>query len=331
MPCYHPLIAIPTGNLRKNGKQYLRIEKLEKSDDVKKIKESGSYIIPCGHCIGCRLDYSRSWADRMMLELEDTKKAVFLTLTYNNENLTILTDNETGVDVPTLNKRDCQLFMKRLRKEYGEFKLRFFLAGEYGDKTKRPHYHCIIFGLSLGDIGDIVYFGKNELGDNYYISKKLERIWNKGFVLAADVSWKTCAYVARYVTKKVNGLLYDELYGSSGRVNCFSLMSRKPGIGALYLEKHPDCLDFNSINLSTSEGGLEIRIPKYYYKQLNRENSILYDPVKYDSISEQRKKYASDSMMLKLSQTDLSLVEYLENLEINKYAKIQYLHRKKVE
>ena len=172
MSCYHPLIAAPSGEKTSTGKDKYKI--LGKAEDFEEIRRNEvGILIPCGNCIGCRLDYSRRWADRMMLELETAKCGVFLTLTYDNEHILWLDDNESGEKVGTLVKRDCQLFMKSLRRHYGDIRIRFFLSGEYGDKTKRPHYHCILFGISLVNIGDCVYFRKNELGQNYYTSETL--------------------------------------------------------------------------------------------------------------------------------------------------------------
>lgn len=327
MSCYHPLIGIPTGEKTANGKQKLLIRASKESADFEKelSKNENAVLIPCGRCIGCRLDYSRSWADRMMLELETVKKGVFLTLTYDNEHLPWINDNVSGEIVPTLDKRDCQLFMKSLRKEFSDIRIRFYMAGEYGDQTKRSHYHCILFGISLGDIGDCIIFGKNELGQLYYKSERIANIWKRGHVLLSDVSWKTCAYVARYVTKKINGVFEFEVYGTSGRQKEFALMSRKPGIGRLYLDQHPDCLDYDNINISTPDGGLKISIPKYYLKQIE-----LTDPDRFAKLKETRKKFASDHMMLELGKTSLSLVDYLETKEMNKLAKLKALRRDKV-
>ena len=326
MSCYHPLIGIPTGELTRNGKKKLRIEILESTDTVEKLRGNGCVLIPCGHCIGCRLDYSRSWADRMMLELDSCKKGIFLTLTYDNDNIAWSCFDYDGFPLyGTLVKKDCQLFLKRLRKEFSDFKLRFYLAGEYGSKTQRPHYHAIIFGLSIDDIGDCVVHGVNELGQKYYISDRIRKVWKNGNILVANVSWKTCAYVARYVTKKLNGCMQDERYELLGQLPEFSLMSRKPGIGAYYLENHPNCLDFDSINISTPDGGLKIRIPKYYLNKLE-----LIDKERYDMICNERRKFAEDSMILKLQKTDLQYVQYLENEENVKLEKLKALKRNKI-
>ena len=163
MSCYHPLIAQEIG-IKSNGKKLIRIIGAADNYTPEEIKNNGTgFLIPCGKCIGCRLDYSRKWADRMMLELATAKKAVFLTLTYSNE---ALDGNRNGhklgddkyntyplwtyyniLDKPlwaTVDKRDCQLFLKRLRKEFKDVELRFYLASEYGPKTLRPHYQCQI-------------------------------------------------------------------------------------------------------------------------------------------------------------------------------------------
>ena len=346
MSCYHPLIGIDTGERTESGKVKYWIRSREQSADFQKEIDLNEHIlIPCGKCIGCRLDYSRSWADRMMLELETAKKGLFITLTYNNETLLDIGGDhayftffsEDGLpENATVRKRDWQLFMKRLRKEFDgnhgrDFrKIRFFSAGEYGDHTHRPHMHAILFGIGLDDFPDIVSHGQNELGQIYYISPSFSDLWPFGFSLISDVSWKTCAYVARYVVKKQKGWNAIE-YAEKNIEPPFALMSRKPGLGREYLEAHPDCLDFENINLSTPEGALKIRIPKYYYKQLisdSKKNTLL-DPERYDKIMADRKKYAEDSMILQLQKTGLSFLDYLEVKEERKLHQIKALQRNK--
>lgn len=328
MSCYHPLVGFPSGQVnQETGKEKLIIKKdYLKNHDLEDVNKNNGILIPCGHCIGCRLDYSRKWADRMMLELETEKKGVFLTLTYNNENCPWSQFTEDGIPIyGTLVKRDFQLFMKRLRKYYGwkkDLKLRFFASGEYGTKNFRPHYHAIIFGLGLSDIDDHKPIGRNDIGQTYYFSQELQEIWNRGYVLVTDVSYETCAYVARYVTKKMSG---DKAicYSERNVVPEFSLMSRRPGIGSRYLELNPDCLDYESINISTPEGGRKIMIPKYFLDKLE-----LKDPERYDRMKMQRRKLASDKMLLELSKTDLGLAEYLEKKEEIRKSKIKVLKRK---
>lgn len=328
MSCYHPLVGLPSGEKTVNGKDKLIIRKSEWSTDIEReLQNEGAVLIPCGHCIGCRLDYSRRWADRMMLELATSEKAVFVTLTYDNDHIHWSQFDDYGLPMyGTLDKRDCQLFFKRLRKYCDEHlngrKIRFYLAGEYGSKTLRPHYHAIIYGIGLCDFNDLRLCGRNELKQNYYTSEIFEKIWDNGFILLADVSWKSCAYVARYVTKKMNG---DKAlcYAERNVISEFSLMSRKPGIGAEYLQHNPDCLDYQSINIPTPEGGLKIFLPRYYLKQLE-----LIDPERYDILKAERKKYASDRMMIELSKTDLGMAEYLESKEMLKLDKIKALKRR---
>lgn len=325
MSCYRPLIGVPDG-FTSSGKVHYNIRSSALSANFQVELDNNDHIlIPCGHCIGCRLDYSRSWADRMMLELETAGSGVFVTLTYDNEHIKWSQFDE--FDNPlygTLDKRDCQLFMKRLRKHFRNKRIRFYLGGEYGENTLRPHYHAIIFGLSLDDFSDLVPHGCNELGDNYFVSNTLTDIWSNGFSLISDVSWKTCAYVARYVTKKLSGP-YSIDYAFRNVIPEFALMSRKPGLGSDYLSLNPDCLDFNSINLSTPEGGLKIRIPKYYLKKLE-----LTDKNRYDKMIADRKKFAEDSMVLKLQKTGLSYLDYLETCENNKLDSVKVLKRSKV-
>ena len=171
----------------------------------------------------------------------------FLTLTYDDENL------PEGF---TLVKRDFQLFMKRLRKNYEPKKLRFFMCGEYGDDTGRPHYHINLFGH---DFEDKEFYKRSKSGEPLFVSRDLERIWGKGHCPIGSLTFESAAYTARYNLKKVTGKEADKHY--AGRLPEFALMSRRPGIGEPWLQKwHTDVYphDFVVVN------GKKCKPPKYY-------------------------------------------------------------------
>lgn len=336
MPCYHPFAAVPDyeAGLSDTGRWRYKLEGPYNPEMKKYVSYHDVIRVPCGKCLGCRLDFSRQWADRMMLELESNfGKGLFLTLTYNNENVPfgyVCDDNgELQVDangdvIPgsfSLRKRDLQLFMKSLRKAFSDRTVRFYACGEYGGRTRRPHYHLIIFNLGLDDFKDLKMVGYNELGQQYFTSEKIERIWKKGFVCLSDVSFKTCAYVSRYCMKKV-----FDLDAPDGCEPEFTQMSRRPGIGRFYLEDHPDCLNLSKIYLSDSNGSVEVTIPKYFLNQLK-----LTDPEAFDKLVMQRKEVANDRELLKLQQTSLSYIDLLELEENTRLNKTQILFKRREE
>ncbi len=140
--------------------------------------------MPCGKCISCRLSYSRGWADRVVLETQSWEHNHFVTLTYNNENLPpptkTLINHDTGevTNSPSsLNPDHLSKFMKDLRRyfdyHYKHTGIRYYAAGEYGDKYGRPHFHILLFNLP---IKDLVYSNSNYQNDKYYTSAALEKI-----------------------------------------------------------------------------------------------------------------------------------------------------------
>lgn len=284
MPCYHPMFGIRTGEKTPNGKDAIKI--------VGAVRPQGYppwqvVQIPCGKCIGCRLAYSKEWANRCMLELQYHDSAFFVTFTYDDAHVpqTYSSDPETGealLPLMTLSKRDCQLMMKRLRKRFSNDRIRFYLAGEYGSTSFRPHYHAILFGLHLNDL---VPIGKNFRGDILYNSSSLSACWcdhfgeSMGHVVVAEVTYESCAYVARYTAKKY-GVNDGEAYDLLGLVRPFTLMSRKPGIGRQYFDDHPECMDYDFINVATGDGGKKFRPPRYYEK--------LYDDIDPQSAHERK-------------------------------------------
>lgn len=345
MSCYHPLKGFQIGLTDKDRPNYkicsYDTHHVEFSNGVWSAASSeikSKYCskavydfieIPCGRCIGCRLDYSRQWADRCMLEMKEHESSYFVTLTYDDAHLPINSyiNKETGEfgTVSTLVKRDFQLFMKRLRKAYAEKydnQLRYFAAGEYGSQSLRPHYHSIIFGLKLDDLT----FYKCHGGFNYYNSAFLDRCWqHKGFVVVAKATWETCAYTARYIMKKQLGSA-AATYKDYNLSPEFSLMSRRPGIGRKYFDEHCDTIfDCDFISLATPDGSHQIRPCRYFKKLLQAfdEDSFLEFKA--------RKEECIDSIKnLKLSKTSNDYLEMLSTEEGAKLAAISALKRREV-
>ncbi len=223
--------------------------------------------VPCGKCMECRLNYSKQWANRMMLEAQYYDSNFFLTFTYDNDHVHY---NDLGLK--TLYKKDFQDFMKRLRRRVEPDKIRFFASGEYGEHTFRPHYHAIIFGLKIPDLEPFGYSS----GFPVYISKFINDLWVQGHVLISYISWDTCAYTARYVVKKANHYTKD-VYHASHVEPEFCLMSRRPGIGKTYFDEHyKEIYQTDELIFSTPTGGKSSKPPKYFDKCLERLDEDWY-------------------------------------------------------
>ncbi|HGJ5877695.1 MAG TPA: hypothetical protein ACHBZ9_01075 [Arsenophonus nasoniae] len=229
--------------------------------------------VPCGQCIGCRLERSRQWAVRCMHEASLHEDNCFITLTYDEEHLD---------DHASLNKRDFQLFMKRLRKRFGEG-IRYFHCGEYGELLQRPHYHACLFNFDFPD--KTLWTVRN--GVRLYRSEALEELWPFGYSSIGSVTFDSAAYVARYITKKITGDNADEYY--QGREPEYITMSRKPGIGAKWLEKYTeDVYPLDKVVLQTSKGAKLAKPPRYYDKIYDLSN-----PSEFERIRAKRVRKAS--------------------------------------
>lgn len=165
---------------------------------------------PCGQCLACRINKRRVWTHRLMLEALDYDASSFVTLTYADDNLTYSEDYR-----PIICKRDVQLFLKRLRKLVGPF--RYYLCGEYGGTTGRPHYHAILFGIPP-NAADLIQKAWSIDGEPI------------GHIDIGECTPESIQYVAGYVTKKMTRK-------GDGLQAEFSLMSRKPGIGSNCIQK----------------------------------------------------------------------------------------------
>lgn len=235
--------------------------------------------IPCGQCIGCRLERSRQWAIRCVHEAQLHQENCFITLTYDDDNLPL----NRSLDISHFQK-----FMKRLRKFLPQ-KVRFYHCGEYGDTNGRPHYHACIFGH---DFPDKIKWTERE-GIILYRSRELETLWPAGFSTIGDVTFESAAYCARYILKKVNGELaknhYVQIDPFTGEITYrqpeYTTMSRRPGIGTGWFSR------FNAEVYPADEvimRGRPIQPPKFY--------DGLYElghPIELEKIKQRRKRKAS--------------------------------------
>jgi hypothetical protein len=233
--------------------------------------------LPCGQCVGCRLEKSRQWGIRIACEAaylweELNLPSTFVTLTYDEQHLPMY-----GSLVP----QHFQNFIKRLRRHTGE-KVRYYGSGEYGTTCpkhgikecpacggiQRPHYHAIILGYGFPDK---YYVGDRE-GYPIYESDLLGNVWDKGFHEIGQAEFQSAAYCARYIMKKQTGpgadpdhyMRYDPLTDAWNEVEPeFSYMSKRPGIGSLWLGFYWDDV-YPSDEMPIPGRGIWGTPPKYY-------------------------------------------------------------------
>lgn len=243
MPCYAPLRAFYSKEVNPSGKRSLVFRHRE--------AWSGAPVrLPCGQCVGCRLERGRQWAIRCMHEKRMSTDAVFATLTYEDKQLPM-----SPRGAPTLVREHATLFLKRLRNHYGAG-IRFFGCGEYGTRTARPHYHMLLFNV---DFGDKKFYKVAKGGERLYNSPALDDIWSYGYVVLGDVTFDSARYVAGYILKKVKAIGPCE--DRWQREPEFGMMSRMPGIGRKWLDKYADeAYAHDSVIIDAHE----TPIPRYY-------------------------------------------------------------------
>lgn len=195
--------------------------------------------VPCGKCFECANKKRADWTFRLKEELQTADSAYFITLTYNDEN------------VKNLNKREIQLFLKRLRKAQAklvELKIRYFLTAEYGSRTNRPHYHIILINV-VKPILEALINGKfwvNEYGQSM------------GHVDMIPVSDGNIHYINKFhVVGKYTG---------NPDIPPFNMMSKS--IGKNWLNKQDAWNAKKRLDGVIRSGEYIQAIPKYYKKKL---------------------------------------------------------------
>lgn len=374
MPCYHPLQAIHEPHLiqKKDGSGFYQKTRILSSyaDKIKPYSLDFSIIppesvsipqdrpgaieffpfkIPCGRCLGCRLDYARQWSNRCTMETITQKEHFddkvtmgslqenrnmesctwFVTFTYEDHFLPKGEWTEQG-QFNSLCMRDFQLFMKRLRKRWYSVhgfdnSLMYYYAGEYGDTTARPHYHAILWYLPLFDLE---YYAKTNLGDILYNSKELSDLWGKGFVVVAKSNYNTASYTARYCMKKqdLKSSEYNDRFTDLGIQPPYVRMSRGRSIGSLFYEENKEKIYLNDTIILPAKTKGEVfssRPPRIFDTKYREEF-----PEEFERLALERWNKQIELDRAIASKIEIDDLEYLKNQEALKQKTISVLKRR---
>ena len=192
--------------------------------------------------------------------------AWFTTLTYSDANLPA-----NG----SLNIGDIQKFLKRLRRKREDDRIAYYICGEYGPRTKRPHYHAVFFGTDFLDR----YPHPSPSRHNVFRSKALDDTWGHGHTELAPLSQGAAYYAAAYSQKKLRARDWSEADPQTGEVlqQEFALMSRNPAIGRTYIQRYWRDIyprDYVALN------GYHFQPPRYYDKWMDENYPFIMEWVR---------------------------------------------------
>lgn len=292
--------------------------------------------IPCKKCYACRLNYSAEWATRITCECKNSEHNYFITLTYDDNHLPIANNIILGDKIwentgaiswfeGTLWEEHWEKFKKDLRNHLQNHKhhtgMQYYMCGEYGENTHRPHYHAILMNCPL-DVNQFYDFHIDERYKMHWKTPELEKLWPNGMIDVAEVEWSCIAYVARYCTKKLDFSQDKRVYLNEGRLPEKVGMSK--GIGFDYFRQHKDEIYKNDeIIMKTVKGNTgSYKPPKAFDRKLKE-----LDPKAYDLIRASRQKAGERAKKLEKSITDMTDLQMLRIKAENVANKMSMLPR----
>lgn len=261
MTCFHPYYLFDNG-VHPSGKPKYTTYRTPKTTLLK------PKLVPCGRCIGCRMEKARQWAIRCMHELRYHEKSCFLTLTYDKEHIS---------DDYSLSPADMTCFIKRLRKHYPSIRIKYLQCGEYGTLKGRPHHHMILFGIDFSECR--YFFERTRNKDILFRSDFLDSVWGNGMCIIGDVTLESVQYVCRYTLKKRYGDDASTYYGK--RKPEYITSSKRPAIGRRFFEEFLSDIyphDFVIYN------GRKTKVPAYYDRLLSQHHEDMFNFVKENRI-----------------------------------------------
>lgn len=191
--CLRPVLAYDVGLKTDSGKRKLSFKP--------PLVSCPCIPVPCGKCSACLANRRKEWISRLRFEEFSSDASTFVTLTYDDDH--IPSDRE-------FDRAQVQRFLKRLRNASRDFhvppfSLRYFLVGEYGSQTHRPHYHAIFFGVDMLTEFWLPRLVGYDSAHNRprFCSDVLARIWPYGFNVVGSVTSSSIRYVSKYVSKSI--------------------------------------------------------------------------------------------------------------------------------
>lgn len=260
--------------------------------------------LPCGRCIGCRLEKAKQWALRCHHEASMYKDNDFITLTYATEHL----PKNYSLDKDAFPKF-IRALRKKTKRQTKENPIRYYMCGEYGNiccehggwtehaiiekpeilkcnvcTTGRPHYHAIIFNYKFPNQKLVSIRNKNRV----YTSDLLTKLWPYGGHEIGNVSFTSAGYVARYILKKQNGEFAERDYSvintETGELTNekvtppFTTMSLRPGIGESWYKRFK--MDLFPHDYAILPDGRQTPVPTYYRDLLKKDDPGLYQQLR---------------------------------------------------
>lgn len=195
---------------------------------------------PCGQCTHCDINRTRVWSNRMVCESMVHDQCSFLTATYSDENL--------PSDL-SLNPDHHREFMYRFRDHYYRHfgkRVRFYMSGEYGEKTQRPHYHYALFGYPHCPFGGGRRVARTYVSCKCQVCSFIRDRWGFGDIHLGTLTPDSAQYCCKYITKRMTKADDPRLLGRHPE---FSLMSNKPGIGSQVIPEIASVLTTYGISL----------------------------------------------------------------------------------
>lgn len=239
-----------------------------------KLKDSGA-VVPCGRCYPCKLRRVSAWSFRLMKEAERSRSAFFVTLTYDNDHVPISPNGFMTLDRPReidghYKSSHVQLFFKKLRRgndDNVKWPIKYYMCGEYGSETYRPHYHVILFNATLENLIGLKYENQYEYG-NLVLDGKTEFLsdcWPCGHITIGDFTQGSVGYTLKYISK-------DSIvgkYGRDDRVREYSLMSKR--LGDNYVTpamRHWHLNDVMNRMYAVTDEGIKVSLSRYYKEKI---------------------------------------------------------------